>query len=104
MKYSNNNGGGTRVAANAMARFVLTKLWNRSTFAAGGGAGAGHLLWPFQKWHHKLPLLTGTCISARMCNSRGSTLHLACADAVSAVSHLAEKDRTWPCSLTSIVM
>ena len=42
MKY---NGGGTRVAANAMARFVLT---DRSTFAAGGGARAGHLLWRFQ--------------------------------------------------------
>ena len=36
MKYNNNNGGGTRVAANAMARFILDP--NRSTFAVGGGA------------------------------------------------------------------
>jgi len=36
VKYNNNNGGGTRVAANAMARFILDP--NRSTFAVGGGA------------------------------------------------------------------
>jgi hypothetical protein len=73
-----------------MARFILDP--NRSTFAVGGGAfpNSGTI---FSHFPRVPALVPGGAIP------EGSTLHLACADAV---SHMAERHRTWPGLFTYI--
>lgn len=73
----------TRVAANAVARFVLTEMVRLSR---RWRATAGHLL-----WHHNFPHRPRTCISPRLVPG--------CAGAgASSSSRLFLASRTWPLS------